>query len=221
MSENRLTVVEITGLLQSLVSRQSPAVFNEEKQTLTFVDNERAPCELIFPLILPHLHGKSTEDLVQQMTHAALTYTIILIQAGAAAIGHYENNELAKHKVIKKYMIRKSQGTAQIKYLKSKGKSRLGSRIRLRNSVLFFKEINETLAESDIIAKSETILLSLPISLIHPLFTSDVPVPFEKNDSRVKKIPIDVDVPSFKELGHIHWLVSRGVLRRGGWIGDG
>jgi hypothetical protein len=129
-------------------------------------------------------------------------------------MGYYKKGELANHKVIKKYMIRKSQGTSQIKYLKSKGKSRLGSRIRLKNSALFFDEINETLTGWKIALQSETILLALPINLIHYLFTADVAVPFEKKDPRVKKIPIDVNVPSFKELGHINWLVSRGLLMR-------
>jgi hypothetical protein len=214
MNESRLTIVEITELLQSLISLQSPVVFNEEKQTLTFVDKESSPCELTFPPVLPKMYGGCAKDLLQQMHQATLTYTIVLIQAGAAAIGYYKNSELAKHKVIKKYMIRKSQGTSQIKHLKSKGKSRLGSRIRLKNSALFFEEINETLTEWDIVVQSETILLSLPINLMHFLFTADVPVPFEKKDPRVKKIPIDVNVPCFKELGHIHWLVSRGLLKR-------
>jgi len=196
------------------MSLQSPFVFNEEKQTLTFVDDESVPYELTFPLVLPKMYDGSAEDLVRQMDQATRTYLIILIQAGAAALGYYENGKLLKHKVIRKYMIRKSQGTSQIKHLKTRGKSRLGSRIRLRNSVLFFKEINETLTESDIVLQSETILLSLPINLIHPLFTTDVPVPFERNDPRVKKIPIDVKTPNLKELGHIHWLVSRGLLKR-------
>jgi hypothetical protein len=214
MIESRLTIAEITELLQSLPSLQSPVVFNEEKQSLTFVDKESLHCELSFPPVLPKMYGGCIRNLMQQMNQATLTYTIVLIQAGAAAIGYYENNELVKHKVIKKYMIRKSQGTAQIKYLKSKGKSRLGSRIRLKNSVLFFEEINETLTEWAIGLQSETILLSLPINLMHLLFTADIPVPFEKKDPRVKRIPIDVNIPCFKELGHIHWLVSRGLLKR-------
>ncbi len=212
MIENRPTISEIIALVQSLVSSHSPAVFDEEKQTLTFDDNGGSPCELSFPPVLPKMSGAG--DLVAQMNRATLTYAIVLVQAGAAAMGFYRNGRLAKHKVIRKYMIRKSQGTSQIKYLKSKGKSRLGSRIRLKNSALFFDEINETLTEWNIAAHSETILLSLPIGLIHLLGSAHVPMPFEKKDPRVKKIPIDVDVPSLKELGHIHWLVSRGLLRK-------
>jgi hypothetical protein len=213
--ERRLTIVEVAALLQSLIDLEIPVVFDEGRQTLTFVDNEGVPCALTLPLILPTMVGIGTEDLLQEMNQRSLTYTIILIQAGAAAIGYYENNELVLHRVIKKYMIRKCQGTSQIKHLKSKGKSRLGSRIRLKNSILFFEEINETMQQWDIAKNSETILMSLPINLIHLLFTADVKVPFEKKDPRVKKIPIDVNVPGFKELGHIHWLVSRGLLRRG------
>jgi hypothetical protein len=214
INESRPTVLEIVELLQSLISLQSSVAFSEEKQTLTFIDKGSFPCELTFPPVLPKMHGGCAEDLLQQMNQTTRTYTIVLIQAGAAAIGYYKNSELAKHKVIKKYMIRKSQGTSQIKYLKSKGKSRLGSRIRLKNSALFFEEINKTLTDWNIVLQSETILLSLPINLIHLLYTANVSVPFEKKDQRVKKIPIDVNVPCLKELGRIHWLVSRGRLER-------
>ena len=89
----------------------------------------------------------------------------------------------------------------------------MGSRIRLKNSISFFEEINSTLTQWDIAAKSETILLSLPINLKHLLFSSNVPVPFDKKDPRIRKIPVDVKVPSYKELLHINWLLSRGTMK--------
>jgi len=212
MNENRLTTADIIDLLQMLRAEGATVAFNEEKQALTYKKTTGEHGEIVLPLTFPRVSQGTIEDLLLQIQQLPLFYTIILVQAGAAAIGCYEHDVLVKHRVIKKYMIRKSQGTAQIKYLKSKGKSRLGSRIRLHNSVLFFREINETLTEFAVAAASEKILLSLPINLIHPLFTADIPVPFEKKDPRIKKIPIDVHVPGIKELGHIHWLVSRGIL---------
>lgn len=214
MSETRLTSTEVVDLLERLILDKTAVTFNEEKQTLLFNSSDNTPCELLLPLVFPLLRGGSPENLLHQLESMTRNYTIILIQAGAAAIGWYKNGVLDKHRIIKKYMIRKSQGTAQLKYLKSKGKSRLGSRIRLKNSILFFNEINETLTEWSVAKQSETLLLSLPINLIHPLFTADTPVPFDKKDPRLKKIPIDVHIPGSKELGHIHWLVSRGLLKR-------
>ncbi|MEM6299914.1 MAG: hypothetical protein AAF740_14595, partial [Bacteroidota bacterium] len=57
-------------------------------------------------------------------------YLMILIQAGAAALGYFEYGEPALHKAISAYMVRQQQGKSQIKHLNQKGKSRLGSRIR-------------------------------------------------------------------------------------------
>jgi len=214
MTDKLLTVTETMGLLQSLVSLKKPLNFDESKQVLRFADNDHSPCALTIPLALPKLSGDSAGVLLQQIETAMHIYTLILIQAGAAALGYFVGGELVHHRVIKRYMVRKKQGKSQIKHLKTKGKSRLGSRIRLRNSILFFEGINQTLTEWDISSQSESILMSVPINLRSHLFGSNVPVPFKKKDPRIKKIPVDIRVPSFKELSHINWLVSRGRLIR-------
>ena len=212
MIESRPTVSDVTDLLQSLVARQAPVDFDEEKQALTFVNRRNSTYVLAFPLIFPKISSGTTEDLLRQIGTFTQTYTVILVQAGVAALGYYVEGELVEHKVIRKYMVRKKQGTSQIKHLKSKGKSRLGSRIRLRNSILFFEEMNETLTKWDISSNSESILAAVPINLKNLLFTSNVPPPFDKKD--LKKIPLDIRVPSFKELVHVNWIVSRGTLDR-------
>ena len=215
MIESRPTVSEVIDLLQSFVALQAPVDFDEEKQALTFVDQDSSTYVLTFPLIFPKLSSGTAEDMLWQISNLTQTYTVILIQAGVAALGYYVDGELVEHKVIRKYMVRKKQGKSQIKHLKSKGKSRLGSRIRLRNSILFFEELNETLTKWDISSNSESILAAVPINLKNLLFTSNVPPPFEKKDLRIKKIPLDIKVPSFKELVHVNWIVSRGIVSRG------
>lgn len=212
MDERRLTSLETADLLESLSVAKTPVEFDADKQTVRFIDTDNAARLLTLPLIWPKTASLDLGALAAKLRGPMPSYAIILIQAGAAAIGFYEGGDLLRHRVIKKYMIRKSQGKSQMKHLKSKGKSRLGSRIRLQNSILFFEEINETLQEWHIAECSESILLFLPVNLQNPLFTAAVQVPFEKSDPRIRRIPIDVHVPSFKELGHIQWLVSRGML---------
>ena len=215
MDENHLNIAEVVELLHSLASSTSPFTFDVEKQRLFFTDDDDVPCELTLPRVLPTIDGRNMEEIREQIEKSHQTYTIILIQAGAAAMGYYEDRLLRQHKVVKKYMVRKKQGKSQIKYLKSKGKSRLGSRIRLQNTVLFFEEINATLGAWDVSEKSEAILLSVPINLKNLLFSSKIPPPFDKKDPRIKRIPMDVRVPTFKELKHVDWMVTRGTLRRG------
>lgn len=72
-------------------------------------------------------------------------YCITLVRAGQAAVGYFHQGILLDHKVFRAYLVRQKQGMSQFKYLKTKGKSRAGSRIRLEETLVFFKEINERL----------------------------------------------------------------------------
>src|SRR5687767_1115631 len=60
-----------------------------------------------------------------------LRYVILLVQSGSCAVGYFENGINLDHKVFRAYMVRKKRGVSQIKHLKTKGKSRAGSRVRL------------------------------------------------------------------------------------------
>ncbi len=214
MNETRLTCIEIEALLESLIVSRAAVVFDENGQYLSFVDGDGHSRKLTLPLILPRIVPGDVDDILGQIRRSTRTYTIVLIQAGAAALGFLEGEVLKRHKVIKKYMVRQKQGKSQITYLKSKGKSRLGSRIRLKNSIAFFEEINETLASWDVVSKSETLLIAVPVNLKNLLYTANVPPPFEKRDPRIKKVPLDIRRPCLKELEHVNWVVSRGILRR-------
>ena len=214
MTESMIVISEIKEILQKVESSGNAFHFDEKKQALTFQDEASTECTLVFPLVFPLIKSSSMKEIIQQISESSQIYTIVLIQAGAAAIGLFEHDVLLHHKVIKKYMVRKKQGKSQLKHLNSKGKSRLGSRIRLRNSRLFFEEINEILTKWDVTSKSEVILLSVPINLKNLLFTSKIPVPFGKKDPRIRKVPVDVRTPSFKVLMHINWLATRGTLQR-------
>ncbi|MCK5077740.1 MAG: hypothetical protein KAR38_15260, partial [Calditrichia bacterium] len=131
-------------------------------------------------------------------------YYIVLIQAGNSSIGYFEEGEVIYHKVIRKYMVRKKQGKAQITYLNKKGKSRAGSRIRLAETVEFFKEINDKLDEWERLGEAKKILYSCPAKLWGMLFNSKILPPFDKKDERLIKIPMDVKVPNFEELMRVN-----------------
>ncbi len=137
---------------------------------------------------------------------------VILIQAGHAAIGYFEENELVLHKVITRYMVR-GNGKAQHTYLKTRGKSKAGSRIRLAQTLDFFEEINQKIDEWAIIDECQKVLYSASIPLWNMLFESKVAPVFEKTDKRLLKIPLDVDVPNHAELLHIGEMMQEGQIR--------
>ena len=175
------------------------------------------------PITFPPLPVKEEEkrtfsisDYSDKISFLPKPYLLILIQAGYASLGYFEEGEVKYHKAITAYMVRKKQGKSQIKHLNSKGKSRLGSRIRLQNTVWFFEQINLKLKEwhqkSNIFDKIERIGQSGSPDLWHLFYNSKEKAPFQKNDSRLRKIPLTVHTPNFEELQRVNEYVNNGKL---------
>lgn len=162
-------------------------------------------------VLYPQLRAESLESYLPKLQPIPSPYLIVLIQAGHAALGYYARDQLLKHKVIRKYMVRKKQGKAQITYLQTKGKSRAGSRIRLANTVAFFNEINAHLGSWPH-ASARRVLYSCPARLWGLLHRAKVPPPIAKTDPRLAKIPRSVRTPNFKELGVVNYFVRQGQL---------
>ncbi len=184
--------------------------FDAGKRSLFYEDDEGAGFRFTLPLATPV--DEDSQENLKNLDDIPPSFLIILIRSGACALGWIEDGEIIRHKVIKTYMVRKKQGKSQVKHLNQKGKSRLGSRIRLRNTVNFFEDINETLADWDVCDQAELILLSVPVNLKNLFYSSKIAPPFEKRDPRLRKIPVDVKTPGVKELERVLYLSLRGTL---------
>lgn len=201
--------------LESLLAQDIFRIdINQKKHKLTGVDetlNQLFSFRL--PLPMPQMPENSEElsAYVEELDEDPPDYIIMLIQAGAAALGFCEFGDIVLHKAFKKYMKRHKRGKSQITYLKTRGKSKAGSRIRLANTIRFFEEINERLQDWEDFSKSERIMYSCTPNLWGMLFQSNVEPPFEKEDDRLVKIPIDVNVPSYEELVRVNRLVNQGI----------
>ena len=141
---------------------------------------------------------------------APARYIILLIQSGHCAVGLFEGSRNLDHKVIRAYMVRKKQGKSQIKHLKTKGKSRAGSRVRLAGTVEFFEEINQRLQTYFTSYSIDRIAISCSKTLWPFLFNSKIETPFEKQDERLYKIPRHVHVPKYDEMLEVQKFLSRG-----------
>lgn len=138
-----------------------------------------------------------------------LNYVLILIRSGQASVGLFENGELLDHKVFRAYMVRKKQGKSQIKYLKTKGKSRAGSRVRLAETLEFFDAINSRLNSYFDKYRIDAIGLSCATTLIPYFYGGKENTPFNKTDNRVFKIPIHTDTPTFDALLHVNKFLNK------------
>ncbi|MEM6764683.1 MAG: hypothetical protein AAF824_02405 [Bacteroidota bacterium] len=185
---------------------------NPKKHVFSLIDEVRNPImDIRLPLPFPPIQENYIpSSYLSEVEERHPPYMIVLIQAGAAALGYAEEGEIYLHKNIKKYMKRHKRGKSQISYLNSKGKSKAGSRIRLANTISFFEEINDKLTEWEEEFEPERILYSCSAQLWGLLFKSNVTPPFEKKDERLIRIPRDVKIPSMEELLAVNTFVKKG-----------
>ena len=133
---------------------------------------------------------------------------VLLVQAGAFAAGLYLENELVAHRVRRRYVVR-GRGRAQPTYLDRKGKSRYGSRLRLRNARRLIDDLRACLAAwSGDHGAPDRVYLSCPVRLRAEISAARPPVPLDPR--RTLAVPFAVRRPAFEELGRIRWLLCHG-----------
>ena len=194
-------------LLYAIQASSYSVSYEPEKHRLVLTDETGdGPLFFRLPLVLSLPGSGLAAEEVQ------VNYVILLIQSGNCAMGLFENGINVDHKVFRSYMVRKKQGTSQVKYLKTKGKSRAGSRVRLAETVEFFENINERLQAYFRGHEIQRIAISCSKTLIPYLFNSKVATPFEKDDSRLFKIPKHIHTPIYEVLLDANRFLLRGEL---------
>jgi hypothetical protein len=194
-------------LLQHIHRASLPWVYDQEKHRLVFLDeSQQEQVYFRLPIVVPPPGGQPAAAIKQ------VHYIILLIQSGSCAIGYFENGINLDHKVFRAYMVRKKQGTSQIKHLKTKGKSRAGSRVRLAETMTFFENINERLQAYFAQHQIDRIALSCSKTLIPFLFDSKVATPFDKRDPRLFKIPKHIHTPIYEVMLETHKFLLKGEL---------
>ncbi|GAB2533909.1 hypothetical protein [Rufibacter soli] len=191
-------------LLQKILAGAVPFVYDQEKHRLLLLDATGQE-HLIFrlPIVFPAVGRKEA---------APVHYVLLLIQAGNCAVGYFEDGVNLDHKVFRSYMVRKKQGKSQIKYLKTKGKSRAGSRVRLGEALEFFENINERLQRYFEDHSVHRVAISCSKTLLPYLYDAKVPTPFDKRDERLFKIPMHVHTPIYDVMMDVHKFLLKGEL---------
>lgn len=194
-------------VLHKIQNSGLPTSYDYEKHRIIVLD--KTGTELIYfrlPLTLPALNKAAVEE------QSGVKYIMLLIQAGNCAMGYFEGGINMDHKVFRSYMVRKKQGKSQIKYLKTKGKSRAGSRVRLGETVEFFENINGRLQEYFENGRIDRIAISCSKTLIPFLFNAKVSTPFDKRDERIYKIPKHIHTPIYDVMIDAHKFLLKGEL---------
>lgn len=194
-------------LLQFLLTDPLKWEYAQDKNQLVFDQEGSKTLTFRLPISIasPQTFIENPEDRAN--------YVLLMMRSGIASIGYFEDGENIDHKVFRAYMVRKKQGMSQLKYLKTKGKSRAGSRVRLAETAEFFEQINERLNDYFSEYHVGRIGLSCPVTLIPYLYGSKVPSPFGKDDPRLFKIPKHVQKPTFESLMAINQYLLKGEIK--------
>ncbi|OKL38828.1 hypothetical protein [Pontibacter flavimaris] len=192
-------------LLRTIRKADIRTEYDPEKHRLTLLNEAgQEPLYFRLPLTLPFPYATQATESIH--------YVILLIQSGNCALGYFENGRCLNHKVFRSYMVRKKQGKSQIKYLKTKGKSRAGSRVRLGETMEFFENINERLQAYFKAHEVHRIAISCSKTLIPYLYSSKVATPFDKQDPRLFRIPKHIHTPIYEVLLDANRFLQRGEL---------
>ncbi|WP_186757873.1 hypothetical protein [Echinicola salinicaeni] len=194
MEERLITASECEKLMEKLATYTFQQEYQPQRNILILSEGNEKKLQIRFPIYWHSAKDQNRNQLDQT------NYVLLMIRSGIATVGYFENGENMDHKVFRAYMVRKKQGKSQIKHLKTKGKSRAGSRVRLAETLEFFEDINERLQYYFDEFRVDKIGLSCATTLIPYLFGSKKATPFDKDDSRLFKIPKHIANPTYEAL---------------------
>ena len=126
-------------------------------------------------------------------------WNLLIMEAGRAAVGAVRHGKLSRHKNIRRYMVRKKQGKSQLTHLKTRGKSRYGSRLRLQETQLYFHDILDLLEEDEFVANA-AVFYHCPVRLKAFLTEAAEERGFNFSQYEWIRFGINVKEASFAEL---------------------
>lgn len=167
---------------------------------------------LRLPPVLRVPEGTTPADLLHHLPTELGVEAVLLVRAGRAALGLWIDDELVAHKVFRRYTVR-GQGHAQTTHLKTKGKSRYGSRLRLQQAARLLDEVNERLTDWDRDhGPLDVIHRACPVRLWADLCAHDPRPPFDARDPRIAPIRIHTHEPDFEELLRVRRHLTHGTV---------
>lgn len=198
---NRASIIKATDSIDQLGYTKQ---YDIEKHAF-YYENGEDQFQVRLPITLAVKNDTIDEAYV-------VKYLMLLVQTGSSAIGVFKGDECLEHKVLSAYMVRKKQGKSQIKHLKTKGKSRAGSRVRLAKTLEFFKNINERITRHIDENEFDRIAFSCSKILMPFLRGSKIPTPFEKKDPKIYRIPKHLYQPNFEVMLGMQRFLNMGEL---------
>lgn len=203
----RFPLVDLAEQAEAFLSRWPAARADRRGWVFAGEAGARLRVPLLAPRVVP---GELLADYLGRLPGAPARHVVLLLQAGAMAVGYWDGDELLHHKAQRRYVVR-GHGRAQPLHAKTRGKSRYGSRLRLQNWKRLLVETNERLADYwREHGAPERLFFAVPERAFAELLGSEPPPPFGRDDPVLQRVPMHVHRPDFAELRRVH-----------GWLGHG
>ncbi len=198
-------------LLTGILTEQALAVDDKHGSFLAVGDGTLQGLRFTPPLLQP-IEIINPHAYALSLASPPGMYLVILMQAGATALGTFENGELLRHKCNKRYVVRGS-GKAQPTHLQSKGKSRFGSRLRLQNHKRLQLEAHEKLRQwRQELGEPALKYYACPVRTWSEFFLNGLQ-PAYPSAKGFRKIPSDFPVPSLQTLTKANGFISHGRVQ--------
>jgi hypothetical protein len=205
----RFPLVDLVEQVEAFLQRWPDA--RADRRGLAFRSGEGA--SLRVPLLAPRVPpGEPLVAFRERLPGPVERCLVLLLQAGAMALGAFDGDELIEHKAIRRYVVR-GHGKAQPLHRRTRGKSRYGSRLRLQNWQRLLVETNERLHRH--VAdhgEPERVFVAMPIRVANDLWAVEPAPPFARDDARLQRVPMHVHRPDFAELRRVHHWLAHGRL---------
>jgi hypothetical protein len=205
----RFPLADLVEQVEAFLCRWPAA--SADRRGLAFVG--QAGARLRLPLLAPRCAaGERLADYLPRLPGAQERHVVLLLQAGAMAVGYWDGDELLHHKAVRRYVVR-GHGKAQSLHRKTRGKSRYGSRLRLQNWQRLLVETNQRLADYwHEYGEPERVFVAVPVRAFSDLVAVDPAPPFRRDDAKVQRVPMHVHRPDFTELLRVHGWLAHGRL---------
>jgi hypothetical protein len=139
---------------------------------------------------------------------------VILLRSGRFAAGIFQKNKCLVHRACQRYTVRKGQGKAQSTQDGSRRPKSVGSQLRRAGEENLQQDIEKTMQEwKSHLAKAALVLISCPKAMKKYLFDAMDGAVLRKDDSRIRRLPLDMGRPTFENVCMAHQVMMTVQLR--------
>ncbi len=178
--------------------------YDEKKHRVILSCEEKRVIFRLPPILL----GGKPEDLLKDTCY----YLVMLVEADQVSCGYFYKGTTLAHHVFRGYTVRKKQGKSQVNYLKRKGKSRAGSRIRLRGTTDLIQEVIQWLNQTVLDHKLNRIILDVSPQFWSLFYQQPEKPFFDQRDQRIITSGLYWRKAGYKEMCYIAKRAYWGVL---------